>query len=197
MEEKDTRQEILKSAVELFARNGYAETSMSSISRNTGVSKGTLYWHFSSKEDLFREIIESGFNCIARKIDQIVREDRPAEDLIYDYIAIHYDFIEDNKKLAKIIWDNIDKVISKDFRENMEEKRQHVRSSVEILVKKGIDSGVLREMDQDIMVLYLVNIITVIHEEEFMDMGLGHRQKLDILYQIILNGIGKGGAASV
>ncbi len=49
----DRRDDILKAAFEAFAENGYDKTSMDDIVRRSGTSKGTLYWHFKNKHDLF------------------------------------------------------------------------------------------------------------------------------------------------
>ena len=49
------RQELLNTAMELFARQGYEETSMSDIARAAGVAQGLCYRYFDSKQKLFQE----------------------------------------------------------------------------------------------------------------------------------------------
>jgi AcrR family transcriptional regulator len=51
---------ILEVALNLFARNGYASTSVSMISKEAGISKGLMYNYFASKEDLLKRIIIGG-----------------------------------------------------------------------------------------------------------------------------------------
>lgn len=51
------RTAILEAAKHLFARDGLAETSMEAIAAEAGVSKLTLYSHFSRKEDLFQQAV--------------------------------------------------------------------------------------------------------------------------------------------
>ena len=53
-----TRQQILNGARELFIRRGYNATSMEDIRKHTGVSKGSIYYHFKSKQQLLMEIFE-------------------------------------------------------------------------------------------------------------------------------------------
>ena len=55
---EQTRQAILSAAYDLIIRQGYAATSMRQIARKSGVALGGIYNHFSSKEDVFRAIIE-------------------------------------------------------------------------------------------------------------------------------------------
>lgn len=54
-----TRQAILEAASELFLDQGYNGTSMRQIAQQAGIAVGGIYNHFSSKEDIFRALIES------------------------------------------------------------------------------------------------------------------------------------------
>ena len=55
---EQTRQAILSAAYDLIIRQGYAATSMRQIAQRSGLALGGIYNHFSSKEDVFRAIIE-------------------------------------------------------------------------------------------------------------------------------------------
>ena len=52
----ETREEILAAARELFTADGYSATSVAGIAGAAGVTKGALFHHFGSKEDLFLEV---------------------------------------------------------------------------------------------------------------------------------------------
>lgn len=54
----DTRQEILDTALELFADQGYDKTSLREIAERVGVTKAALYYHFRSKEDILVALME-------------------------------------------------------------------------------------------------------------------------------------------
>src|SRR5580700_6785988 len=60
----DKREAIVRTALEAFLADGYAETSMSSVAAKVGGSKATLYNYFKSKEELFAAVVE-------RKCEQI------------------------------------------------------------------------------------------------------------------------------
>jgi AcrR family transcriptional regulator len=53
-----TRARILDAARELFVDRGYAGTSVRDIAEHLGMTKGALYYHFSSKEDLLYALVE-------------------------------------------------------------------------------------------------------------------------------------------
>ncbi len=54
-----TKEKIKTAAFSLFAKNGYAGTSMNDIAGAVGINKASLYSHFSSKEEIFLNIYES------------------------------------------------------------------------------------------------------------------------------------------
>lgn len=54
----ETHDRIMEVARKNFACNGYLGTSMDSIVKGTGLSKGAIYWHFKGKKELFRAVLE-------------------------------------------------------------------------------------------------------------------------------------------
>jgi AcrR family transcriptional regulator len=56
---EERRSQIVDAAITCFAKRGYYEASMDDIAREAGLSKGSLYWYFPSKRDLFRSLIEA------------------------------------------------------------------------------------------------------------------------------------------
>ena len=54
----DRAETILHGAAEAFARSGFADTSMEDVAAATGVTRLIVYRHFSSKEDLYRAVLE-------------------------------------------------------------------------------------------------------------------------------------------
>lgn len=60
--EPSTREIIAKTAIRLFAENGYAGTSIRDIVEAAGVTKPVLYYYFKSKEELYRLLIHDIYN---------------------------------------------------------------------------------------------------------------------------------------
>ena len=54
---QDSRDEILKAAMRLFAVRGFHETSMAEVARAASVSKALIFWHFKTKEELFMAVL--------------------------------------------------------------------------------------------------------------------------------------------
>jgi AcrR family transcriptional regulator len=60
----DTRARIQQVALELFAEQGYDKTSLREIAERLDVTKAALYYHFKSKEDIVRSLVEDYFGQI-------------------------------------------------------------------------------------------------------------------------------------
>ncbi|WP_371480881.1 TetR/AcrR family transcriptional regulator [Kitasatospora sp. NBC_00315] len=64
----DTRERIISVALELFAEQGYEQTSLREIADRLGVTKAALYYHFKTKDDIVHGIVES----MAAPIDEAI-----------------------------------------------------------------------------------------------------------------------------
>lgn len=64
-----TKRKIFETSMKLFAEKGYDATSIEEITANVGVAKGTLYYHFSSKEEIFEFLISEGAKLLKNSIE--------------------------------------------------------------------------------------------------------------------------------
>ena len=69
------KDELLEAASDLFLEKGYRDTSVNSIVESIGVSKGTFYYYFDSKEDVLDGLVEKFGEPIYQKIDEIIAKD--------------------------------------------------------------------------------------------------------------------------
>lgn len=63
-----TKRKIFETSMNLFATKGYDATSIEEITSVVGVAKGTLYYHFSSKEEIFNFLVEEGMKLLQNSI---------------------------------------------------------------------------------------------------------------------------------
>src|ERR1700736_5939648 len=66
------RQQLLDAAARLFRERGYHVTSMRDIAREVGMLSGSIYYHFSSKEEMRQAVYEEGLRYIAERVDAAV-----------------------------------------------------------------------------------------------------------------------------
>ena len=87
----DTKEQILETALELFAKNGYLGTSMSDIAGELGVTKAALYKHYASKQEILNQIVEKMNRMdYERAAEYRMPETEPDEFAdAYMYIPVH------------------------------------------------------------------------------------------------------------
>jgi AcrR family transcriptional regulator len=75
--------ELIAAALKLFVEHGFAATRLDDVASAAGVTKGTLYLYFDSKETLFRAVIEQNIlPLIARAEDSVAHHDGTAAELL-------------------------------------------------------------------------------------------------------------------
>lgn len=92
---QDSRDEILKAAMHLFANRGFHETSMSEVAREARVSKALIFWHFKTKEDLFlavlNRLLEPYFIDFAEEAQQLDERQQTLK-----LVELYLVFVRDN-----------------------------------------------------------------------------------------------------
>ena len=69
-----TKRRIFNTAVEIFAKKGYDNASVEEITAIAGVAKGSLYYHFPKKEDIFDMLLEEGLKLLKNNIEIKTKE---------------------------------------------------------------------------------------------------------------------------
>ena len=85
---EETREMILERAAQLFSRQGYFGSSLADIMRETGLEKGGIYNHFSSKEELALEAFDYAMLLVQRRIQQAFEGKRNAIDRLMAYTTV-------------------------------------------------------------------------------------------------------------
>lgn len=104
---KNTKDLIYHGALEAFAQWGIGETTMDRIAKKAGVAKGTLYYNFKTKEDLFIYVMKRGIHQMAQVLQRALSHcsDRTKkwEHVVESQLA----FFECNRSFARVLLQNI------------------------------------------------------------------------------------------
>lgn len=132
-----TKRRIFNTAIKIFSEKGYDNSSVEEITAIAGVAKGSLYYHFSKKEDIFDMLLDEGLKLLKNNIEIKTRQCNNALEkikaviLIQIKISVKYeDFLnvvlsqiwgeeEKNKKCKKAVFEYI-KIIEKIIKEGIE-----------------------------------------------------------------------------
>ncbi|KPK12680.1 MAG: hypothetical protein AMJ68_01160 [Acidithiobacillales bacterium SG8_45] len=141
--------EIIEAALELFTEKGFAATKLTEVAARAGVSKGTLYLYFDSKEALFQEMVKETLLPHLEQAElRVGSHEGSTSDLMYGLCA-HWRHNILNTRSA-----GIPKLViaeASNFPEMarfyMEKVVDRGTALVERILQRGVDTGEFREMD--------------------------------------------------
>lgn len=93
----------MRTAMELFAYEGYYTTSISKIATKAGISKGLMYNYFSGKEELVKAIIQSGVETILDTFDRNKDGILTDEEMVY-FLDENFRIIRENIPYWKLYY---------------------------------------------------------------------------------------------
>jgi AcrR family transcriptional regulator len=78
----NSRAKIIEVAVALFQQRGYGSVSMKDLCEGCGLTKGTIYYHFSSKDEIMHRYFEDMAMTVAYIMPSLIRESNQKEQLL-------------------------------------------------------------------------------------------------------------------
>ncbi|MBE6051933.1 MAG: TetR/AcrR family transcriptional regulator [Clostridium sp.] len=98
---------ILRAASKVFSERGYRGASMDEIALEAGIVKGTLYYNFKNKEELFDDIVEYGINELKGKVEDVNKLNLDPRMKLRKCIKVQLEYVYKNKEIFKVILSQI------------------------------------------------------------------------------------------
>lgn len=140
-----TKRKIFETSMKLFATKGYDATSIEEITATVGVAKGTLYYHFSSKEEIFNFLIEEGIKLLQNSIDIKTAKHENYIDKIKAIVLIQIKIVSKYEDIITILlsqfWGNEER------NKNCQKLVYNYISKIEKIVQEGIEKKQIKQGD--------------------------------------------------
>lgn len=105
---EENKKIILKTAVKLFAKNGFDATSVDEISKKSGINKGIIYSYFRSKDKILETIYRDMFRRMEKMVDIMLKDEKRLEGSNFDnHKDIHkkiFEYLTKESDAIKLIW---------------------------------------------------------------------------------------------
>ena len=139
---EERRVQIIESATQVFARQGFANTRMDDVASEAGLSKGLLYWYFKSKEEIIIAIADLLFGVEFRKMQNLSVEGKTAQAGLEEFLEIFLKDLRGMLKIAPVIYEFYALAFrNATVRRVMQEYLQRFVTTLEPIVQYGIDRG--------------------------------------------------------
>ncbi|WP_026883085.1 TetR/AcrR family transcriptional regulator [Clostridium akagii] len=144
-----TKNAIFEAAIKIFSNRGYTGATMDEIAISAGVAKGTLYYHFKSKEEIFKYIVSEGMNIIREQIDTVTKVEEGPVEKLRAICKVQLGMVYNNRDFFKVV---MSQLWGQELRQS--ELRAAIRdyiNHIENYLKEAIKVGYIKEAETSFM----------------------------------------------
>ena len=167
------REAILEAAKSVFFEKGYQAATMDQIAEKVELSKGSLYLHFPSKEELYISLLVEGLAELCKRFDRAFQESRGWEEKLLRIADAYYGFYQENPNYFKILFffqhgEIASKVSDQLYQECFKEGIQCL-DFISRAIQEGMDAGEIKQQDpasQAVVLWGAFNGVLFLYEDE-------------------------------
>jgi len=183
---RERRQQLMDFAAQRFAEQGYHPTSVAEIVEGLGVGKGVFYWYFSSKEELFLEILREAQYDLRRTQQQAIEdEDDPVRRIALGMRAsIHWS--SRHPELHQLF---AFAAAEERFAPAMRRGEETALADAVRHVSEGIARGEIRDGDPTILTQAILGVTAYLVRRCMQEQGLSWEEVADAAVSFCLEGL--------
>ncbi|MEV6347211.1 TetR family transcriptional regulator [Actinoplanes sp. NPDC051851] len=137
----DTRQKLYEAAVQLIAEQGFSATTVDDIALRAKVAKGTVYYNFKSKTDLFEELLRHGVGLLTEEFRAAV-EGLPPREAVRALVRAQLEYIRKYRAFAQLLLSEMWRT-NREWQQTLVLLREQAIGVIAETVQLGVDSGEL------------------------------------------------------
>jgi AcrR family transcriptional regulator len=137
---------ILAAALECFAEQGFAATTVELVRERSGASIGSIYHHFGGKEELAAELYVDGLRSYQEGLLGVLGSHPEAEAGVRAVVHHHLDWVERNPQLARFLMNRRETELVTATEARVRDLNRAFLPRVAAWVKRQIDAGALRAL---------------------------------------------------
>ncbi|GAA2862075.1 TetR family transcriptional regulator [Actinoplanes cyaneus] len=138
---EDTRQKLYEAAVQLIAEKGFNETTVDDIALRANVAKGTVYYNFKSKTDLFEELLRHGIGLLTDEFRAAV-QGLPPREAVRALVRAQLSYIQRYRAFAQLLVSEMWRT-NREWQQTLVLLREQAIGVIAETVQAGVDSGAL------------------------------------------------------
>ncbi|MCD4734600.1 MAG: TetR/AcrR family transcriptional regulator [Bacteroidales bacterium] len=189
MKQKRTRDLLLKTSINLFAKSGYADTSIRDIGSKAGISTSALYHYFKNKQEILFEIILISSQELIQELKKTRQQhDDPVECLREMLLTHMVHFSLKKKKETQIIVNNMHFLKGKN-RIACQKFQNEIYKIYRIQLKTIAENDLMNDLDQTVIAFSIFGIISSFYSWYLEQGRLSKEEIAQNILDIIFNGI--------
>jgi AcrR family transcriptional regulator len=183
---RERRRQLMDFATVRFAENGYHPTSVAEIVEGIGVGKGVFYWYFSSKEELFLEILHEAQQDLRRRQQQAIEDEPDPVRRIELGIRASMQWFEANRNLLNLF---AFAATEDRFAPALRRGQEVALADAVKHVKEGIVDGRIRDDDPTVLAHAILGVTSQLARELIHARGDAADEVADAAVAFCLDGL--------
>jgi len=186
---ENTKQAILAGAKRLFIRFGKRKTSVDEIARAAQVGKGTVYFHFKSKEEIWDTIVGEAVHKAIGRITEALAKVKSAMEKLRAYIKMRYQVFSEELDILNIQQGVLDEIFPEITDITRDLKTREMGFLAEIF-NYGIDRGEFHRFDVELLSMIMAAALEATGEYWIKQVRLvGAESAMDNLLNVFFHGL--------
>ncbi|MGF6299506.1 MULTISPECIES: TetR/AcrR family transcriptional regulator [Paraburkholderia] len=137
------QEEILSSAVTLFAARGFRAVTIDDIASNLGYTKSVVYYYFKSKNEILWQVFSRIYDAYFASISSIIEAELPPQEAMSRIIRAHATHVMESREWTAIYYRDESELTEKQQKIILGRKREY-DAIIEGVYQRGVDEGVFR-----------------------------------------------------
>ena len=185
---RSVREKVLAAAVQLFAEYGYHAAPLRDIARIAGIQAASIYYHYTNKQALLVEIMETHMHQLNSNLEHIVCQQGSVQQRLHAAIANHIR-LHTTYKSEFFIIDTEIRALEGENRNHILSLRDRYEALLQDLLQEGMDQGVFRPSDVKVSSYAIIAMCTEVAAWFRPGGRLTVQQVIDIYSQMITQGL--------
>jgi AcrR family transcriptional regulator len=135
----ERRRQLLDVALDVFAADGFHATSMNDVAEAAGVTKPVLYQHFSSKRELYLELLDDVGTRLAKQIAEATAAAGSPREQVENGFAAYFRFVHDNRSAYLLLFGGGSRRDA-EFADSVRRVEEHLARSIAELIEADVDA---------------------------------------------------------
>jgi AcrR family transcriptional regulator len=142
-----TRQGILDAVIGLLMRDGIQGLTMDRVAAEAGVAKGTLYVHFTNKEEILNAALDTSFDPVVRELSSLLLDDDHSPDRkLAEFALRNLRFFDERRDLIRVLFFDRERVLSEKNHYTSRNYRTIMQQVADVL-DEGVRQGLFVSLD--------------------------------------------------
>jgi len=156
---EERRKQILEMSIKVFTKQGYHKAKIEDIANEANIGKGTVYQYFTSKKELFKEMVAYCMVGYNSQLEAIIDSQLDIKDKLVALSDFHDVYIREHFDIAQMILSQTE-LLSKEMKEWIMREKVTTHQLIEMMIDMGIEKKEIRpDIEREVAALAILGTL--------------------------------------